>query len=310
MIEPVVVARGLGKVYRSLFSRQEVAAVEGLDFDLQAGEAVALVGPNGAGKTTTLRMLLGLLRPNSGRVTLFGQTPQNPSSRKRVGYLPEESKLYSFMTARQSLRFFGAMSGISRADLEGAVDRELDRVGLSTAADRKLGKFSKGMRQRLGLAQALIHRPQLLVLDEPTSGLDPQGRELFVRTANAERDRGTAILLSTHILPDVERISDRLLILARGRVRLDEKIETLSDAALGWRVEVSGHDPEITARLEAAGFSVREEGPISAIACHSSRKQELLGRLLDLGVEVREVRAQSADLESVYLSVVDGAVHG
>lgn len=227
-VDPVLWARGLEKSFGSRFGARRSVALRGVDFAITAGEAVALVGVNGAGKTTLLRMVVGSSRPSEGELRLFGRSPAERSARARIGYMPQAFRVHGFLTARKGLAMLGLLAGVPKAGLEAAVRRELDRVGLSGAIDRRLSTFSGGMMRRLALAQALIHRPELLVLDEPSSGLDPPGRRMLTTVLNEERMRGATILLSTHIIADVERCCGRVLLLSETSIRLDAEISRLT----------------------------------------------------------------------------------
>ena len=170
---PVVQAVGLGKTFRDFWNRPKAKAVDDLDFDIQPGEVIGLLGPNGSGKSTTVKMLLGLLYPTAGRLTVLGRSPRAVETKRMIGYLPEESYLYKYLTAEETLDFFGSLFNLSAAERKRRIDQLLDMVGLAHARHRRVGEFSKGMARRIGLAQAMINDPAFLILDEPTSGLDP-----------------------------------------------------------------------------------------------------------------------------------------
>ncbi|HEY6065243.1 MAG TPA: ABC transporter ATP-binding protein, partial [Thermoanaerobaculia bacterium] len=198
----VIEAEGLRKVYRSRFGTRRVTALDGIDLSVGPGEVFGLLGPNGAGKTTAVKILLGLTRPTEGSARLFGVPVADPKSRRRVGYLPEGHRFPGYLTARQTLSIFGRMSGMDRAALKPRIPELLARVRLSDWADVKVKKFSKGMTQRLGLASALVHDPEVLLLDEPTDGVDPVGRREIRDLLRDEAARGRAILLNSHLLSE------------------------------------------------------------------------------------------------------------
>jgi ABC-2 type transport system ATP-binding protein len=204
----VLEARGLSKTYTSRFPRREsFTALSDVSFEVRRGEILAFLGPNGAGKTTGINLLLGFLRPTSGEGRLFGLDPNNPRARSRLGYLPENYAFYSAFTGPAVLNYFGRLCGIARPERKQRIDELMERVGLAEARRRPVGKYSRGMRQRLGIAQALLNRPELLILDEPTSGFDPLGR-LMVRDLLTElKTAGVSILLSSHILSEVEQVA-------------------------------------------------------------------------------------------------------
>lgn len=209
----------LGRVTRA-------RGVEALDLSVASGEAFGLLGLNGSGKTTTFKLALGLLRASSGRVSVLGHEPSDRAALGRVGYLPELPYFYSYLTPRESLRFYGRLSGLSGADLERRIGEALELVKLSAAGDRKVGEFSKGMVQRVGLAQAVLHDPEVVILDEPVSGLDPLAIKEFRDLLSRLSARGKTLVLSSHSISEVERICHRVGILKEGRlVRLLSQAE-------------------------------------------------------------------------------------
>ena len=232
-IEPVVRAVGLTKVFRDFWGRPKAKAVNSIDFEIRPGEVVGLLGPNGSGKSTTVKMLLGLLYPTGGRLSVFGRSPRVVETKREIGYLPEESYLYKYLTAAETLDFFGSLFNLSAADRKERIDQLLEMVGLEHARRRRVGEFSKGMARRIGLAQAMINDPSFLILDEPTSGLDPLGcREVKDLILTLKR-RGKTVLVTSHLLSDVEDVCDRVIILYGGRIRAEGNLNellTVSDA--------------------------------------------------------------------------------
>ncbi len=224
---PVVQAVGLTKMFRDFWNRPKARAVNGIDFEIRPGEVVGLLGPNGSGKSTTVKMLLGLLYPTGGKVTVFGKSPRVVETKREIGYLPEESYLYKFLTAEETLDFFGSLFNISAADRKQRIDQLLDMVGLAHARYRKVGEFSKGMARRIGLAQAMINDPAFLILDEPTSGLDPLGCREVKDLILALKKRGKTVLITSHLLSDVEDICDRVIILYGGQIRAEGALDDL-----------------------------------------------------------------------------------
>ena len=217
--EVIVSVRGLTKVFKDFWGRPKARAVDAVDFEVRRGEVFGLLGPNGSGKSTTVKLLLGLLYPTQGHIEVFGHSPRHVASKARIGYLPEESYLYRYLDSRETLDFFGNLFGLSRKDRQQRIDELLDMVGLSQTRTRAIGEFSKGMQRRIGLAQALINDPDLIILDEPTSGLDPIGcrevKDLIIALAR----RGKTVILSSHLLADVEDVCDRVVIYYGGRVQ-------------------------------------------------------------------------------------------
>ncbi|MBI5384652.1 MAG: ABC transporter ATP-binding protein [Verrucomicrobia bacterium] len=215
----VVAVRGLTKVFKDFWGRPKARAVDGVDFEVRRGEVFGLLGPNGSGKSTTVKMLLGLLNVTKGHIEVFGHSPRHVATKARIGYLPEESYLYRYLDSRETLQFFGNLFALPKAERQQRADQLLDMVGLSQTRTRAVGEFSKGMQRRIGLAQALINDPDLVILDEPTSGLDPIGcrevKDLIIALAR----RGKTVILSSHLLADVEDVCDRVVIYYGGRVQ-------------------------------------------------------------------------------------------
>ncbi len=217
--ETIIETRNLTKVYRDFWGRPKVMALKALDLQVYRGEIFGLLGPNGSGKTTTMKLLLGLLFPTEGDSLIFGKPAADVSKNERIGYLPEESYLYKFLNAEETLHFYGRLFKISRAERKKRVDRLIDMVGLGAAKHRQLREYSKGMQRRIGLAQALINEPELILLDEPTSGLDPIGTAEMKELIRQLREQGKTIVLSGHLLADMQDICDRIAILHRGELK-------------------------------------------------------------------------------------------
>jgi len=215
----VVAVRGLTKVFKDFWGRPKARAVDNVDFEVRRGEVFGLLGPNGSGKSTTVKLLLGLLHPTKGHIEVFGHSPRHVATKSRIGYLPEESYLYRFLDSRETIDFFGSLFHLPREERERRANQLLDMVGLSQTRTRAVGEFSKGMQRRIGLAQALINDPDLILLDEPTSGLDPIGcrevKDLIVALAR----RGKTVILSSHLLADVQDVCDRVVIYYGGKVQ-------------------------------------------------------------------------------------------
>ncbi|MSR18961.1 MAG: ABC transporter ATP-binding protein [Phycisphaerales bacterium] len=223
----VVEAIGLSKVFNDFWLRAKARAVDGIDFEIRPNEIFGLLGPNGSGKSTTIKMLLGLLRKSKGKLAVYGRDPGDVAVKRRIGYLPEESYMYRFLDAAETLDYYGKLFGIDHRTRRRRVSELLDMVGLSQVVHRSVGEYSKGMARRLGLAQALINDPDFLILDEPTSGLDPIGTKQVKDLLLELGRRGKTILLSSHLLADVESVCDRMVILYGGRIRAQGTGESL-----------------------------------------------------------------------------------
>lgn len=230
MSSPIVDVQQLRKTYRSLSfrGRSQIDAVRGVSLQAFPGEVFGLLGPNGAGKTTLIKMLLGVVKPTSGNATLFGQVVGSADARSRVGYLPESLRVDHHHTARTALRYYGRLSRMTSSEIGSRSDELLKLVGLQGRDRESVRRFSKGMYQRLGLAQALLHDPDLLVLDEPTDGLDPVGRNEVRKVIDRLRDSGKTIFLNSHILQEVELVCTRVAILAKGEIKAIGGINELS----------------------------------------------------------------------------------
>jgi ABC-2 type transport system ATP-binding protein len=217
--ENVVAVRGLTKVFKDFWGRPKARAVDNVDFEVRRGEVFGLLGPNGSGKSTTVKMLLGLLYPTKGHIEVFGKSPRNVQTKSRIGYLPEESYLYRYLNSKETLDFFGNLFDLPAKDREQRAEQLLEMVGLGKTQTRVVGEFSKGMQRRIGLAQALINDPDLVVLDEPTAGLDPIGCREVKDLILALAKRGKTVILSSHLLSDVEDVCDRVVIYYGGRIQ-------------------------------------------------------------------------------------------
>jgi ABC-2 type transport system ATP-binding protein len=280
--ERIVDAAGLTKTFSDFWLRDTARAVDGIDFHIDRHEIFGLLGPNGSGKSTTIKMILGLLHRTRGRLVVFGRDPSDVAVKKRIGYLPEETYLYRFLNPTETLDYYGKLFGLDRRTRRRRTAELLDMVGLSQAAHRAAGEFSKGMARRLGLAQALVNDPELLILDEPTSGLDPIGTRQVKDLILELGRRGKTILLTSHLLADVEDVCDRMVILYGGRIRASGTAsELLAD---------SSHTLIRTPRLD--------EESIRAV-------DEALHRVQGVGIERVEAPRQS--LEALFLDIVEKA---
>ena len=223
----VIKCAALTKTFRDFWMRNRVRAVDAIDLEVNRGEVFGLLGPNGSGKSTTIKMILGLLHPTSGRIAIFGKHPRDVSIKEEIGYLPEESYLYRFLNARETLEYYGRLFHQGRTQRKRRIEMLLEMVGLDKVAHRPIGEYSKGMQRRIGLAQALINDPQLLILDEPTTGLDPIGTRQIKDLIQELADRGKTVLLCSHLLADVEDVCDRVSIMYGGKIRQQGTVDQL-----------------------------------------------------------------------------------
>jgi len=289
---------GVGKRYGA------VEAVRDVSFTLPAGQSIALVGHNGAGKTTLIKLMLGLIRPSSGSIRVLGEDPSAGAfaARRRLSYLPENVSFDAALTGRETLVFYARLK---REPPTRAVAL-LDRVGLGAAASRRVGTYSKGMRQRLGLAQALLGEPQVLLLDEPTTGLDPQLRQDFYDIVGELRDRGATVLLSSHALTELEGRAERVLIMDRGSLVADGSIEELRRLArLPVRLRITsgnGAFPDQPPNWLGPGEEWRrlDSGRIAEIACAGEAKMDLLRRITESGGSIADLDIIPPTLDELY----------
>ena len=243
MTAPIIEAVHLTKIFPDFWRRPKVRAVNDISFTIEPGEVFGLLGPNGSGKSTTLKMILGLLYPTAGQIRVLGQSPRDVRTKKRIGYLPEDSYSYPYLTSQETLTFYGLLFDLPGRQRRERVGQLLDMIGLRHARQRPVGEFSKGMARRIGLAQALINDPDLVILDEPTAGLDPLGCRQVKDLIQALAARGKTVLLSSHLLADVEDVCDRIAILYNGRVQARGTINELLEEKTRYRLtlpEVSG----------------------------------------------------------------------
>ncbi len=251
MTEPAVAVRGLTKVFPIPFRRRRLVAVRGLDLEVAPGQVYGLLGPNGSGKSTTLKIILGLVSPTLGSTAIFGRDSREVGSREAVGFLPENPYFYKYLTGAETLRFYGKLCGLRGTRLQARSDELLELVGLTNARDRRLGGYSKGMLQRIGLAQALLQEPKLVVLDEPTAGVDPAGsRDIRDLILDLKR-RGITVLLSSHLLAQVQEICDRVGILAGGVLVREGRVEDLLAIEDQTELILQNATPEVLAQIAA-----------------------------------------------------------
>ena len=294
-------AVGLTKVYSSFFGKTRQTALAGLDLAIPRGTAFGLIGLNGAGKTTFIKSILGVVRPTSGTVRALDGDPADAAIRARIGYLPERLHLPGAWTPVAFLASVARLKGLGNADE--ACRRHLGRVGLANEASRRIGGFSKGMRQRLGLAAALLGAPDLLVLDEPTDGVDPLGRAEIRRILAEERARGATIFLNSHLLAETERICDRIGILAKGRLVREGTIEELTGSATRYRARFA--PGASAAALAALGFTARGGDDVYVCdAADPGALDALLACARGHGALLIELRRDLRDLEDVLAEVL------
>lgn len=274
----VIETRNLGKIYRDFWGRKKVAALKALDIEVKKGEIFGLLGPNGSGKSTTIKLIQGLLFPTSGRAFVFGKDARDVTKNERIGYLPEESYLYKFLNAEETLDFYGRLFDMPADVRRQRSDQLIKMVGLNHARRRQLKEYSKGMTRRIGLAQAMINEPDLLILDEPTTGMDPIGsremKDLIVRL----RDEGKTILMCSHQLADVQDVCDRVAILHQGELRELGRVDSL--------------------------LKVRDVTEVHAKGLSEATKQKIADLIRAEGGEVVSLDNPTTTMEELFLDIV------
>lgn len=293
--EVIVATQGLSKVFADFWMRPRVRAVDSLTMQIERGEVFGLLGPNGSGKSTTIKIILGLLKPSAGRIAVFGKLPTDVAIKKRIGYLPEESYLYPYLNARETLDYYGRLFELDHRTRARRIDELLDMVGLDAVQHRQVREYSKGMQRRIGIAQALINDPEFLILDEPTTGLDPIGTRQIKDLILELGRRGKTVLLSSHLLADVEDCVDRLTILYGGRLRAEGTPDELLVSQSRTIIETDALDD---ASVEAIDHFLQER-----TGRHISRVSKPRQSLEDLFLDIVE-KARAERVET------HGASHG
>jgi ABC-2 type transport system ATP-binding protein len=287
-----------------------VRAVNGLNFTVPQGAVFGLLGPNGAGKTTTMNLLLGNVRPTSGRATLLGKPIGNIPTRGQIGYLPEKFQFHDFLTASEFLRLHGRLTGLNGDALETRIGTVLERVGLASRATSRIAELSRGMQQRIGLAQAILHDPDLVILDEPTSALDPEGRRDVRQIIEELRERGKTVLLNSHVLSAIEATCDRVAILKQGAIIAEGAPEELTNFGSAVEVEVEAmNDLALQAVRRIAQKLRLERVPITRFTAtleSESDIPELAAALVGNGVKLRALIPKRETLEEAYLRILNG----
>ena len=305
MNEAVIEVSGLRKEYRGAFGRRVITALDGIDVTVRPGELFGLLGPNGAGKTTTVKVLLGLTAATAGSARIAGLPVTNPESRRSVGYLPEGHKIPNYLTARQALSIFGRMSGMETAAIRSRSVELLEKLKLAQWIDVRVKKFSKGMTQRLGLACALIHQPQVLLLDEPTDGVDPVGRREIRDILREEAKNGVAVLLNSHLLSEIELTCDRVAVLRGGKVAAQGSVEGLTRKGAKYKMVASPIDDALVAAFRESGAGVdRVNGHIELSVDNIEHLNALVDQVRARGAMLSELAPLRSTLEDVFVDLV------
>ncbi|MFB1482906.1 ABC transporter ATP-binding protein [Corallococcus sp. RDP092CA] len=303
---PPILAQGLAKTYKvGFWFNRTVRALQSLDLQVGAGQIYGLLGPNGAGKSTTIKILMNLVRPSSGVARIFGQPVDESSTRRLVGFLPENPAPYEYLTGREFVTLAGQLAGLSGHELDVRVKEVLGAVEMAGAEKLQIRRYSKGMVQRVALAQALVSRPKLLILDEPTSGLDPLGRRQMRDLILAEREKGTTVLFCSHIIPDVESLCDRLAVLVGGRLVREGSVRELVSAQVPTvEVVVEGMAPDAVKGLGVPLESLQALDGRVLLQVSDVDTQRLLSGVLGAGGRVNQVQPARFSLEQLFMNAL------
>ena len=308
MTEAMVVSVGdLHKSFRAGWRRSPIRALNGVTVSVGRGEVFGLLGPNGAGKTTLIKVLLGITRADAGVAEILGRPAGDVPTRARVGYLPEGHRYPLHLTGEGVVRWFARLSGVPGAEIGPRCAALLERVGLTRWAGVRLRKYSKGMVQRLGLAVALVHRPDLLFLDEPTDGVDPVGRAEIRKILLEEKERGTAIFINSHLLSEIERTCDRVAIVSQGRILRSGTVAELTESGLAYRVDAGAVPAPVLERIRALAASVEAtNGSLHLRVGSLEALNACLDSLRGSGNLIRQVTPEKTTLEESFIQILGG----
>jgi ABC-2 type transport system ATP-binding protein len=302
--EAIIHCAGLTKVFKDFWWRNRDTAVDALDLEVRRGEVFGLLGPNGSGKSTTIKMILGLLHPSAGRIAVFGKRPDDVATKKLIGYLPEESYLYRFLNARETLEYYGRLFHQNGEQRRRRIDQLLEFVGLEGVQRRPVGEYSKGMQRRIGLAQALINDPQLLILDEPTTGMDVEGRRDFWAAIRDDAERGRTVVFATHYLEEADAYADRIVLVSHGRVVADGTAAEIKAQSSGRLITATwegvGTAEAVTLRSLAGVEDVELRGDTVLVRAKDS---DSVARHLLTTTPARDLQITSRGLEDAFLAL-------
>jgi ABC-2 type transport system ATP-binding protein len=301
---PLIRVSNLGKTYGKGLTSKGFRALDGVSLEVGRGSVFGLLGPNGAGKTTLIKVLLGLARKTDGEAELFGAPAGTTGVRARVGYLPEAHRLPGYMTGRQVLELFGMMCGRDRQWLRARIPAMLELVGMREAADRKVREYSKGMQQRVGLAAAMIHEPELIFLDEPTDGVDPIGRAAIRAVVLTLKDRGVSVFINSHLLMEVELICDRVVIMNKGKILREGTIAELTPRTGRVRFELESVPAHIAKLLEGVGSNLETQPQGFELQVTDAELDQCVDRLRAAGISIRGLAARRVNLEQAFIQLM------
>lgn len=310
-MESAILVRQLTKVYKTGVRRRTRTAVSDLELDIPVGQIRGLLGPNGAGKTTTLKSIMGFVRPTRGAVKIFGQDARKSGVHRRVGFLPEQPYFYGYLKADQTLDFYARLCGLDGATRRTRVEELLDLVGLTDSAEMKLSKFSRGMLQRLGIAQALVNDPDLVILDEPASGLDPIGQKEMCNIVLLLKEQGKTVFLSSHQLSEVEAVCDSVSILDGGRLRREGTLDELLNVTKACSISATGDTGgDLQKTLAGLADEIIKTGDAYTISVPVDKSYEALGILHERGMRLESVVPKRLSLEDYFIELLRGDENG
>lgn len=303
--ETILRVRGLSKTFRSgLFAKKGFQALKGIDLEVGRGQVFGLLGPNGAGKTTMIKVLLNLIRRYEGEASVFGAPPSDPKTRRRVGYLPEAHRMPTYLSGWQVMVLFGMLAGHPRPEVEKRSARLLEQVGMLKDCHRKVKEYSKGMQQRLGLAQAMVHEPDLIFLDEPTDGVDPIGRAKIREMVVDLKNRGVTLFLNSHLLNEVEMMCDQIVILHQGEVLRKGTIEELTPATGTTRIELRSAPEDLDAVLNGVGQVLKNEGRAFEMLLSDEELDQTVDALRRAGLTIAGISQRRLSLEESFIDLI------
>jgi ABC-2 type transport system ATP-binding protein len=304
--ETLIRVENLGKTYGKKLLSKGFRALDGVSIEVGRGRVFGLLGPNGAGKTTLIKILLGLARPTDGKAFLFDEPVGRPHVRRRIGYLPEAHRLPGYLTGRQVVELFGMMCGRDKATLRARMPELLNMVGMAKSADRKIKEYSKGMQQRIGLAQALVHDPDVIFLDEPTDGVDPVGRAAIRRIVEDLKARGMTIFINSHLLMEVERVCDRVVIMDQGKIIREGTIDDFTQRTGSVRFDIDVLPDNLEQLLDGVGSALERRERGFEIRLEDSERDQVIDRLRAAGISIRGLIETRLDLEQAFIETVRG----
>ena len=303
--ETILSVKGLEKTFKSgLFGRKGFHALKGIDLEVGRGQVFGLLGPNGAGKTTMVKILLDLVRGYKGDARVFGKPPSDPKTRRRVGYLPEAHRMPNYLSGWQVMILFGMLAGHPKKEVEQRAAKILERVGMLKDCHRKVREYSKGMQQRLGLAQAMVHEPDLIFLDEPTDGVDPIGRSKIREMVIELKQRGATIFINSHLLNEVEMICDQVVILHQGRILREGTIEELTPRTGTTSFELRRDPGDLSAVFSNLGQGFRQAGKRIEVTLSDEELDAAIDRLRAGGHTIADISQRRLSLEESFIDLV------